>query len=222
MDSQPIVALGGPDDKNPCIFPSYQGIWLQASSLKTASSTGESANSWSLSRRMVALRPARRGGTGRPRRGWAAWATGAERSAAAPDHPAILADLDPELHRLPLGIPAGVLGERRLGNGAPQAILARDTKGRRRRTLGRTGETIKPDRVRPRSPTRSSSKAARTYAPARRHCAHVAAPRPRTTADEDLAGWLDLEWTIDTIDGKSDRDGRISPRVEGSRLYRGP
>jgi hypothetical protein len=29
MDSQPIVALGGPDDKNPCIFPSYQGIWLQ-------------------------------------------------------------------------------------------------------------------------------------------------------------------------------------------------
>ena len=29
MDSEPKVALGGPDDKNPCIFPSYQGIWLQ-------------------------------------------------------------------------------------------------------------------------------------------------------------------------------------------------
>jgi hypothetical protein len=28
----------------------------------------------------------------------------------APDHAAILADLDAELHRLPLGIPAGVLG----------------------------------------------------------------------------------------------------------------
>jgi hypothetical protein len=27
-----------------------------------------------------------------------------------PDHSAILADLDAELHRLPLGIPAGVLG----------------------------------------------------------------------------------------------------------------
>jgi hypothetical protein len=28
-----------------------------------------------------------------------------------PDHGAVLADLDPELHGLPLGIPAGVLGE---------------------------------------------------------------------------------------------------------------
>jgi hypothetical protein len=28
-----------------------------------------------------------------------------------PDHAMVLADLDPELHRLPLGIPAGVLGE---------------------------------------------------------------------------------------------------------------
>jgi hypothetical protein len=27
-----------------------------------------------------------------------------------PDHAAVLADLDPELHGLPLGIPAGVLG----------------------------------------------------------------------------------------------------------------
>jgi hypothetical protein len=29
-----------------------------------------------------------------------------------PDPAAVLADLDPELHRLPLGIPASVLGER--------------------------------------------------------------------------------------------------------------
>ena len=40
-----------------------------------------------------------------------------------PDHPPLLADLDPELHRLPLGIPAGGLGERRLGNVAPGVIL---------------------------------------------------------------------------------------------------
>jgi hypothetical protein len=30
-----------------------------------------------------------------------------------PDHATVLADLDAELHRLPLGIPAGVLGGRR-------------------------------------------------------------------------------------------------------------
>jgi hypothetical protein len=29
-----------------------------------------------------------------------------------PHHAAVLADLDAELHRLPLGVPAGVLGER--------------------------------------------------------------------------------------------------------------
>ena len=40
-----------------------------------------------------------------------------------PDHAVVLADLDPELHRLPLGIPAGVLWECRLGKGAPRAIL---------------------------------------------------------------------------------------------------
>jgi hypothetical protein len=34
-----------------------------------------------------------------------------KRAPRDPDHPAILADLDPELHGLPLGIPAGVLGE---------------------------------------------------------------------------------------------------------------
>jgi hypothetical protein len=27
-----------------------------------------------------------------------------------PDHAAVFADLDPELHRLPLGVPAGILG----------------------------------------------------------------------------------------------------------------
>jgi hypothetical protein len=71
-----------------------------------------------------------------------------------PDHAVVLADLDPELHGLPIGIPAGILGERWLGNGVPQAILATDTKGRRRRTLGRTGEMINPDTARPPSPTR--------------------------------------------------------------------
>jgi hypothetical protein len=40
-----------------------------------------------------------------------------------PDQPAVLADLDPELHGLPLGIPAGVLGHRRLGNRMPRAML---------------------------------------------------------------------------------------------------
>jgi hypothetical protein len=40
-----------------------------------------------------------------------------------PNHPSVVADLDPELHGLPLGIPAGVLRERRLGNRSPPAIL---------------------------------------------------------------------------------------------------
>jgi hypothetical protein len=34
-----------------------------------------------------------------------------------------LADLDPELLRLPLGVPAAVLGERRLGNTDRRGIL---------------------------------------------------------------------------------------------------
>ena len=46
-----------------------------------------------------------------------------EYSPRDPDHAAVLADLDPELHGLPLGIPAGVLGERWLGNDAARAIL---------------------------------------------------------------------------------------------------
>jgi hypothetical protein len=40
-----------------------------------------------------------------------------------PDYAVVLADLDPELNGLALGIPAGVLGKRRLGNGSPCAIL---------------------------------------------------------------------------------------------------
>ena len=40
-----------------------------------------------------------------------------------PDHAVVLADLDPELYGLPLGIPAGVLGEGRLGNSVPCAIV---------------------------------------------------------------------------------------------------
>jgi hypothetical protein len=35
------------------------------------------------------------------------------RAAGDPDHSTVLADPDPELHGLPLGIPAGVAGERR-------------------------------------------------------------------------------------------------------------
>jgi hypothetical protein len=35
----------------------------------------------------------------------------------------VLADLDPELHGLPLGIPAGVLGKQPLGRRFPPAIL---------------------------------------------------------------------------------------------------
>ena len=34
-----------------------------------------------------------------------------EQAPRDPDHAVVLADLDPELHGLPLGIPAGVLGE---------------------------------------------------------------------------------------------------------------
>jgi hypothetical protein len=40
-----------------------------------------------------------------------------------PDHPSVFADLDPELYHLPLGIPAGRLGHRLLGNRMPRAML---------------------------------------------------------------------------------------------------
>ena len=40
-----------------------------------------------------------------------------------PDHTLVLADLEPELHGQPRGIPAGVLGECRLGNRTPRAML---------------------------------------------------------------------------------------------------
>jgi hypothetical protein len=39
-----------------------------------------------------------------------------------PNHPSVLADLDPELYRLPLGSPAGVLGDDGWGNGCPFAL----------------------------------------------------------------------------------------------------
>jgi hypothetical protein len=45
-----------------------------------------------------------------PPHGWAGQEP-LEHAPRPPDRPVILADLDPELHRLPLGIPAGVLGE---------------------------------------------------------------------------------------------------------------
>jgi putative ABC transport system substrate-binding protein len=70
-----------------------------------------------------------------------------------PDHAVVLADLDPDLHRLPLGIPAGALGERWLGNGASRAILVtvRQTKNTR---LGRALETVNQNSSRPVSPAR--------------------------------------------------------------------
>ena len=40
-----------------------------------------------------------------------------------PHHPRYSPISSPELHGLPLGVPTGVLGEGRLGNGAPRAIL---------------------------------------------------------------------------------------------------
>jgi hypothetical protein len=43
--------------------------------------------------------------------GWAAPAAGVETRAAGPNHTPVLADLDPELDGLLLGVPAGVLGE---------------------------------------------------------------------------------------------------------------
>ena len=49
----------------------------------------------------------------------------AETRAAGPDHPAVLADFDPELHGLPPGILACVLWEPGLGKGVPRAILLR-------------------------------------------------------------------------------------------------
>jgi hypothetical protein len=70
----------------------------------------------------------------------------------------VLADVDPELDGLALGIPAGVLSEPRLGKGAPRAILLRGAVGRITRTSGR-------DRVR--GPARKSA-------------------RPRSKADEAI------------------------------------
>ena len=40
-----------------------------------------------------------------------------------PDHTPVHADLDPELHRLPLGIPPGVLGVRPFLLSAPDEVL---------------------------------------------------------------------------------------------------
>jgi hypothetical protein len=48
-----------------------------------------------------------------------------------PDHAVVLADLDPELHRLPLAIPAGVLGGR-----CPQGMQQTNDLGCARSTLG--------------------------------------------------------------------------------------
>ena len=49
-------------------------------------------------------------GPRRTARGWPLREQPLEPAPWDPNHPAVLADLDPELHGLPLGIPAGVLG----------------------------------------------------------------------------------------------------------------
>jgi hypothetical protein len=64
---------------------------------------------------------------------------GLEETAGDPDCAVVLADLDPELHGLPLGLPARVFGKRRLGNGASRAILVTGVVGRRTRTSGAPG-----------------------------------------------------------------------------------
>ena len=67
-----------------------------------------------------------------------------------PDHAMVLADLDPELHGLPLGGPAGVLGERRLGKGDPRAILLKaavGASGRQREMANRQRLTYSGGRV---------------------------------------------------------------------------
>ena len=51
------------------------------------------------------------------------WEQSLEHAPRDPDHAVVLADLDPELHGLAFGIPAGVLGECRLGNRTPRAML---------------------------------------------------------------------------------------------------
>jgi hypothetical protein len=76
-----------------------------------------------------------------------------DRARRDPDRAAILADLDPELHRLPLGIPVGILGERWLGNGAPRAILFTSAIGRKTRTLGRVGSDERLEECSTTSPT---------------------------------------------------------------------
>jgi hypothetical protein len=54
-----------------------------------------------------------------------------------PDDAVVFADLDPKLHGLPLGIRAGVLGERRFGNGAPLALSCSEVRSdQRARTSG--------------------------------------------------------------------------------------
>ena len=55
----------------------------------------------------------------RTAREWAAWGEPLERAPRHPDHTLVLADLDPELKGLPLGIPAGVLGEGEEHSSAP-------------------------------------------------------------------------------------------------------
>ena len=59
-----------------------------------------------------ARRCSRRVGGSRPQRvvGGPLWQETLEHPLPDPDHASVFADLDPKLHRLPLGIPAGVLG----------------------------------------------------------------------------------------------------------------
>jgi hypothetical protein len=65
------------------------------------------------------------------------WQQALENSPRDPTTPA-LADLDPELHGPTLGIPAGVLGARRLGNDKPRTMMLQaPPKTSKRQALGR-------------------------------------------------------------------------------------
>jgi hypothetical protein len=77
-------------------------------------------------------------GPRRTARGWPLREQPLEPAPWDPNHPAVLADLDPELHGLPLAVPAGVLGEWRLGNGKPRTMMLQaPSEASKRQALGR-------------------------------------------------------------------------------------
>jgi hypothetical protein len=100
-----------------------------------------------------------------------------EHAPREPDHAAVLADLDPELHRLPLGIPAGRPPERRLGKPAAPAILLGGAAEQRIRTSGSQWDGRREQRSITR-PTKSSNGTPRADpAPGRRGDSPTRPPR---------------------------------------------